>query len=121
VSFDSKVTDGGRRKRTYVHTTFKGDQTRFAAERAASLRRAFLSAASTEDMEAIVRDIVTEAKTGRYNERRWARETIFDRCLGQPLPLDVMEQLADLQRMVMGDRAQLTEGLVIDQREDGDD
>jgi hypothetical protein len=31
-----------------------------------------------------------------------------------------MEQLADLQRMVMGDRAQLTEGLVIDQRESDD-
>jgi hypothetical protein len=31
-----------------------------------------------------------------------------------------MEQLADLQRMVMGDRATLTEGLVIDQRESGD-
>ena len=65
----------------------------------AKLRSCLLNSVSEDDMRAIVAALVEKAKRGDVS----AASLLFDRCLGKPLEIDIIERIESLE-------AQLSEG-----------
>ena len=65
----------------------------------AKLRSCLLNSVSEADMRAIVAALVEKAKRGDVS----AASLLFDRCLGKPLEIDIIERIESLE-------AQLSEG-----------
>lgn len=66
------------------------------AKKAHALRNALFSAVTEEDIDAVIRALIDEAKGGDVPA---ARE-LLDRCLGKPVELDLMERLRTLEELL---------------------
>jgi hypothetical protein len=66
------------------------------ASKAAQLRLALLEAVSAEDIEAIVKRLIEQAKGG---DTKAIRE-LFNRTLGPPIAVDVFEKLDELEQIL---------------------
>lgn len=61
--------------------------------RVGQLRSALIRAVTTDDLRAIIRKLIEQAKAGDVIA---ARE-VLDRCLGRPVEADLLERLAELE------------------------
>ena len=59
----------------------------------AKLRSCLLNSVTEDDMRAIVAALVDKAKRGDVS----AASLLFDRCLGKPLEIDIIERLEQLE------------------------
>lgn len=59
-------------------------------------RAAFAQAVGSEDIRAVAQKLVEAARAGE----RWAVECLLDRCVGQPVEVDLAERILELERLV---------------------
>ena len=67
----------------------------------AKLRSCLLSSITEDDMRAIVAALVDKAKRGDVS----AASLLFDRCLGKPLEIDIIERIESLEAQLSEETA----------------
>ena len=86
--------NGGRDANGRFAPGNKGGPGNPEAARVARIRSALLRAANLKDVRAIIKSLIEQAKGGDVA----AAKLLFDRILGRPIELDILERLEALER-----------------------
>lgn len=90
----SETGDNGRDERGRFTPGNKAARGNPYARRVAQLRSALLRAVSADDVQAVARKLVEQAKAGDVQAAR----VLLDRLFGPAVPLDFVERLSEIEK-----------------------
>lgn len=115
---DSNIDDEAtpRQKRMNHARGFNTYRNFNSAARINELRKRYISATRPADVQKIWEGLIHEAKGGD----RWAIEFVWRQLFGDPVALDYVAKLEEIQRLMNGEKPELTE-FTVDAEEPGRD